>query len=1022
MKKYLLLLTGCVLTTTIGYSQDLLGLGTGNYAGITGMTLNPASIVDSRLKFDINLIGISNYYSNNYLSVKRDALVRGSFFKDKYKDWSLVQRDLLEENRLGANEKVNFRLNNRVIAPVSFMLTTGKKSAIALSITNRTGVTVENLNQDFARLAYNSFNDASMYNRNIDLSGINMNVLNWIDIGFTYGRVLLDRDKHFLKAAFTAKYIGGTASGYFQADQLSLSFSDKNTINANTPYAQYGHGEKLSLDMFKSASLRSLRPEAEGFGWNAGIVYEYRGKIDKFKYLTPESEEKVRRDVNKYAFRIGFAIMDAGRLTFNKSNLNNDFSAAINDWYLKDYKIRSINSVDSMLSDRVNYIVPGKENYSVALPTAYSAQIDLHLAKGFYLNAMTYQPFNLMKADRRMRVEGAYALTPRFESRIFGMYLPVTYNKFDEWNVGATIRLGPIYFGSANLGSLLFNNKTKTADIHAGLRIPITYGSPSRVAKLFDKITTKKDTTVLAAKATAAPVVATSQPITKEKDTVLAKMDAELQALKARLHELEKQRLIDSVRHVYQNQPAERETPVTITINNFAGAGTSSVKIDTVVKTNTRQVKIARDTVVTYKQDTALAKQLAAYQQYVDTLNRQKNAQVDTLLRILAEREIRLRDMEKKKAMLKDSSHVQQDTLSIKAAPVKEKKERRRKKEKPVSDSSAVQKKLSDTLLLKEAARVQPLAYSATDSSYTALQKEIAALKEMLRSATAQPDNTPNDVKKLEDELAGLRNNINSYRSDNAMRSNANNKDVEEELERLRDELRSSNRQLSDGYSDAQKLEDEIARLRSELRISNNQPPAPIVIQPAPQTSFNPAQLLTPAAIVASSAQQQQPIVIRDTVYIKETPANVRPTAMADTVVVRDTVVVQKEIAKTKTIDNTRDHLLTMQLEKILFKVNQVTIQPLYRKTLNFVADNLNTYPELALQIDGYTDKTGTPAINERLSLQRANAVRRYLLNRHVQPDQLRVQQHGADEPIADNTTSTGQALNRRVELRFKRK
>ncbi|MGN6495317.1 MAG: DUF5723 family protein [Agriterribacter sp.] len=1016
MKKYLLLLTGCVLTTTIGYSQDLLGLGTGNYAGITGMTLNPASIVDSRLKFDINLIGISNYYSNNYLSIKRDALIKGSFFKDKYKDWSLVQRDLLEENQLGANEKVNFRLNNRVIAPVSFMLTTGKKSAIALSITNRTGLTVENLNQDFARLAYHSFNDASMYNRNIDLSGINMNVLNWIDIGFTYGRVLLDRDKHFLKAAFTAKYIGGTASGYFQADQLSLSFSDKNTVNAYTPYAQYGHGTKLGPDMFKSASLRSLRPEAEGFGWNAGIVYEYRGKIDKFKYLTPESEEKVRRDVNKYAFRIGFAIMDAGRLTFSKSNLNNDFSAAINDWYLKDYKIKSINDVDSMLSDRVNYIVPGKENYSVALPTAYSAQIDLHLAKGFYLNAMTYQPFNLMKADRRMRVEGAYALTPRFESRIFGMYLPVTYNKFDEWNVGATIRLGPVYFGSANLGSLLFNSKTKTADIHAGLRIPITYGSPSRVAKLFDKITTKKDTTVLAAKVVS-PVVTNGQA----KDTALAKMNAEMQVLKARLQELERQRLIDSVKQVYQHQPAERETPVTITINNFAGAGTSTVKIDTVIKANAGNVKTVRDTLSARKRDTVFAKQLEAYQQYIDTLNRQKNKQIDTLLRILAEREIQLRNMEKKKAATKDSSSVKQDSLQIKLAPAEEKREKRRKKEEPVTDSSAVLKKTNDTLLLKEAATLQPLAYSAAlpDSNYAALQKEITALKETIRSATVPPDNTSNNVKQLEDELASLRNDINSYRSENAMRSNANNTDVEEELQRLRDELRSSNRQLSDGYNDAQKLEEEITRLRSKLLISNSRPPVPIVIQSAPQPSFNPAQLLTPAAIVASSAHQQQPVIIRDTVYIKETPANVQPTATADTVVIRDTVVVQKEIAKTKTVDNTSDQLLKMQLEKILFKVNQVTIQPLYRNTLNFVADNLNKYPELALQIDGYTDKTGTPAINERLSLQRANAVKRYLLNRYVKPDQLRAQQHGADEPIADNTTSTGQALNRRVELRF---
>ena len=350
MRKYVLLLTVFMWSALIGQAQDLLGLGTGNYSGVTGMTLNPASIVDSRLKFDLNLIGVSNYYSNNYLALKRDALIKGSFFKDKYKDWALVRRDLLHETKLGTNEKVNLRLNNRVMAPLSFMLTTGKKSAIALNISNRTGVTVNNLNQDFARLAYRRFDDASFYGKTMDLSGIDMNVLNWVDIGFTYGRVLLDQDEHFIKAAFTAKYIGGVASGYFQADELSLSFSERNTVNASTPYARYGHGEKLGFDMFKSASLKSLRPEAEGFGWNAGIVYEYRGKIDRFKYLNPESEERLRRDKNKYTFKVGFSIMDAGKLTFKKSGFNNDFSADITDWNLKQYNIRSINDVDTMLS------------------------------------------------------------------------------------------------------------------------------------------------------------------------------------------------------------------------------------------------------------------------------------------------------------------------------------------------------------------------------------------------------------------------------------------------------------------------------------------------------------------------------------------------------------------------------------------------------------------------------------------------------------------------------------------------
>lgn len=551
------------------FSQDLLGLGTSNYSGVVGMTLNPASIVDNRLKFDLNIIGVSNYYSNNYLSVKRDALINGSFFKSKYKDWSLVQRDLLQENNLPANENVNARLNNRVMAPLSFMATTGEKSAIALTINNRTNLVLNNLNQNFARLFYNNFDDHSLYYTPINMSGVSTDILNWLDVGFTYGRVLLDNNEHFLKAAFTAKYIGGVASGYLETNNAWIGFLDKENFVATSGYTSYGHSNKLSTDMFRAASLRSLRPESEGFGWSAGLVYEYRGNVKHFKYLTPEGKEKNRRDVNKYALRLGVSIMDAGKLIFDKGGYNNDFTANINNWNLSNYNIKKIQDVDNMLAEHVNYVTTDAGRYSVALPTALSVQMDLHVAKGFYINAMTYQPVKMVEADRYMKIESMYAITPRFESKGFGLYLPVTYTEFDNWNLGATLRLGPLYIGSNNLASLVFNDKVRTADIHAGVRIPIAHGSPGKISKFYDRLVSgQKDTSRPASYNTVN---------NHHSDSVEQARLAQIQALQARLYEMEKQRIIDSMRLVLQQtQPtivAPAAPPVNIFINNYPANG-----------------------------------------------------------------------------------------------------------------------------------------------------------------------------------------------------------------------------------------------------------------------------------------------------------------------------------------------------------------------------------------------------------------------------------------------------------------
>ncbi len=1007
MRKHLLSIFSILIFTTYARSQDMLGLSTGNYTGVTGMNLNPASIVDSRLKFDLNLIGVSTYFSNNYLSVKRTALLDGSFFRDKYKDWSMVQRDLLEENTLKANEKVNLRLNTRVIAPISFMLSAGKRSAIALSINNRTGMYVDNINQDFARLAYRSFDDNSFYGRTMNMNGISSNTLNWLDVGLTYGTVLIDQGNHFLKGAFTAKYIGGIASGYFQADELSMSFTNSQDVNVTTPHMQYGHGNKLSLDMYKSLSLKSLRPEAEGFGWNAGLVYEYRGKIDKFKYLTPEYEERTRRDYNKYAFRIGFAIMDAGKLTFNKGGFNNDFSMNAVNWNLNNRVIKNINAVDTLLSEQAVYNTLGEGSYTVALPTAYSAQLDVHMGRGFYINAMTYQPMKLSNTDRKVRVEPAYAITPRFESRVFGFYLPVSYTKFDNWNVGATLRLGPVYIGSSNLGSLAFNKKVPSADIHAGVRIPIAYGSPSKIAKLFDRISERPGATVVAV-----------APGTRIQDSVMLARQKELDSLKMVLQQLERQRLIDSVRLSYlQLTPAAAPVPpVNITINNYSGnPERSTVVVDSLLKrtvTDTAMIKKIKDTVILKPATTAIPVQTELQQ-----LQAQKDAQTDTLLRLLAEKELRLKELEAAKTPVRDTIMVTRDTL-ISQPVVPEEKKKPKETRKGIfnifsrNEKKKIDKESVDTIQRQVKADPAATAGSAIpvnaqyESEYAALNKEIVQLRETLNTYRAQPQPVV----------------TNNTATRDALNAQAQNDALRREIEALRTSINNNNNRtippvtmvVSPSNNDKnynKRLEDEISRLRNDLNIYKSNNPAPVYLNP----------------VISTPLQQQTAVAPgKDTIYISDT------LRLRDTVHVRDTLritdTVQQVIAGTKpveikpapvVVDNTPANLVSMQLEKILFNVNEVKVRPAYYATLNFIAESLRKYPSLALKIDGYTDKTGSVAVNERLSKQRAESVKNYLVQKNVAATQLIVSNHGPNEPIAENNTRTGQALNRRVELQF---
>lgn len=92
-------------------------------------------------------------------------------------------------------------------------------------------------------------------------------------------------------------------------------------------------------------------------------------------------------------------------------------------------------------------------------------------------------------------------------------------------------------------------------------------------------------------------------------------------------------------------------------------------------------------------------------------------------------------------------------------------------------------------------------------------------------------------------------------------------------------------------------------------------------------------------------------------------------------------------------------------------------MKPESEKTLNEILAVLQAQSALKLLIAGHTDSTNTDAYNLKLSQQRAEAVVAWLVKRGVVASRLTAKGFGKSQPVADNATAAGRALNRRVEL-----
>jgi outer membrane protein OmpA-like peptidoglycan-associated protein len=117
-------------------------------------------------------------------------------------------------------------------------------------------------------------------------------------------------------------------------------------------------------------------------------------------------------------------------------------------------------------------------------------------------------------------------------------------------------------------------------------------------------------------------------------------------------------------------------------------------------------------------------------------------------------------------------------------------------------------------------------------------------------------------------------------------------------------------------------------------------------------------------------------------------------------------------------IEQLRRDVLVLTLDsEVQFATGSAEIQPGLTRTLDKVAAVIRQHPGMAIAVIGHTDSIGATAFNQRLSEQRAAAVRDALVARGVPAGQLTTTGRGYHEPRAENVTPEGRAANRRVEL-----
>lgn len=439
-----------------------MGIRQGNNSGMLGADLNPASIADSRYRFHMNVVGANVDFYNTFFSTDESIISLANNLKDS----TFFADHVFKNIKRPTN---SLYLNNEILGP-SFLVNLGDYTAIGFSYKIRTYFNMDGLDSPLAQLMMSKLDKEDLWKMKIDNKSLSIQTMSWVEYAGNYARVLYDKEEHFVKVGGRLKLLQGLQAAYMFVDNLHYKFENSDTLSLFESDVNYGHSTNYD---FKDDQLGYKFVSNPGVGFDLGVEYEWRPKWQDYKYKMDGRDDIWRGDKNKYKLKAGLSVLDVGRIKFQKGTYSRDFHADIDLWDISNLAIKGVTDFDSIIHSTFNYLQGDNGEFKMNLPTKVVANVDYNIGKGFYANGMAYMAFQFKNDINKVHDFTNFSITPRFEHRLFGFSLPMSYSGYAKFRAGLGLQLGPIMLGTSNLAGLLGMGQNYGGDAYFVANIPI---------------------------------------------------------------------------------------------------------------------------------------------------------------------------------------------------------------------------------------------------------------------------------------------------------------------------------------------------------------------------------------------------------------------------------------------------------------------------------------------------------------------------------------------------------------------
>jgi len=431
-------------------AQNYTATNGSSYIGSLNVHNNPSVIVNSPLKWDLTLVGVQDKHTTNAVKVLKYSLLSNPV-KSEY---------LITNGQFSRYPDMNLNLN---LLNARFAL--NKRSALAFGANLRSSLSLKTSPYNFVD-TISRFGNFFHQNESANNMKLDMAASSWAEMYATYGQTIFDNEYGRLNAGLTIKLNRGLSGAFATlADGNFIRNGVTDPVEYRITNAALDFGYSSNYDRWESSrKFKENSKEFLSFTETSGSVdigFEY---LVKLQSVANVFENDSHFD---YDWKIGFALLDIGygqyhfgKYSTSARNIKTDVTDVLLDRVF-DSTINNLGDLRDSLSKVFSNLNTFGGKFRVNHPGRLVLNVDKFIMDAFFVNADVSVDLSSLPNGPNKKVKdiNLLTLTPRWETRKKGYYLPFYYNYRNQLWIGGAVRFGPVLFGIHNWSNIFSKKK-----------------------------------------------------------------------------------------------------------------------------------------------------------------------------------------------------------------------------------------------------------------------------------------------------------------------------------------------------------------------------------------------------------------------------------------------------------------------------------------------------------------------------------------------------------------------------------